>query len=223
MTDVTMPTRWSYSSLSTYEDCPRKWKYGYIEKIEGKPSAAMARGSRLHQHCEDYLKGTIGVIPWELTKVARALDQLKGFGAKSEETWLVNSLWEPVEDPDQAWVKSIIDVHYLESSTVLQIIDFKSGREYPEHRDQLELYGIKGLKMFPKAKRAEYKALYLDTGHTSNEGAIIRDMLPHKIDKWARRAIKIWEDKEFKATPSKKACGWCDYNAKRGGLCYDGV
>ena len=54
-----MPTRWSYSSLSTYESCPAKWYYGYIVGLTGEPSPAMARGTRLHADCENYVKGDL--------------------------------------------------------------------------------------------------------------------------------------------------------------------
>jgi hypothetical protein len=222
MTTLKMPTRWSYSSLKTYEKCPAAWRYSYMLGLKGEESSAMIRGSRLHADCENYLKGDFTVVPWELTKVGKALDEMKQRGAKSEETWLLNREWEPVNDPAEAWIKSIVDVHWVEGN-ILQIIDFKSGKEYPEHRDQLELYGLSGLRMYPEVKRAEFKALYLDSNHTSNEGAVIRDMLPYKQEAWTGRAIKIWEDKDFKATPSAKACRFCNYNQKKDGPCREGV
>lgn len=215
-----MPTRWSYSSLSTYESCPAQWRYSYLLKLESKPSPAMMRGSRLHKACEDYLNGHSPALPWELKRVVRAIDELKQRGAKSEQTWLLDKDWSPVDDQSKAWIKSIVDVHYLDGS-VLHVIDFKSGKEYPEHRDQLELYAIKGLKVYPEVKRAEYKAMYLDTGHTSNEGSLIRDMLPGKIDYWHSRAIRIWEDKEFAPNPGRR-CQWCDYSAAKRGPCQAG-
>ena len=35
--------RHSYSSLSTYKECPAKYSYRYIEKLPDVPSAAMPR------------------------------------------------------------------------------------------------------------------------------------------------------------------------------------
>lgn len=212
------PTRWSYSSLSTYESCPAKWKFSYLDNLPYKASPAMARGTRLHAECEDYLNGKTPALSWELTKVARRVDALKNMGAKAENVWQLNQEWNPDGTP---WVKAIVDVHWMEGD-VLHVCDFKSGREYPDHRDQLELYGIIGLRIYPDVKRVEYSALYLDTGHTSNQGSIIRgDMEENKRKSWHDRAIRIFQDDTYAPNPGA-ACRWCDYASSKGGPCHEG-
>jgi len=214
---VNKPTRWSYSSISTYESCPAKWKYSYVDQLPYKASAAMERGSRLHLDCEKFLKTSSHVLPWELSKMGPRLMDLKMKGAVSEETWCLDDKWKP--DMVNPWVKAIVDVHWLEGNTVLHVRDFKSGREYPDHRDQLELYALIGLCRFPDVKRAEYGAIYLDTGHVSNEGAVIRgDMMDKKVQSWHDRAIRIFADNDYLPNPGG-ACRWCDYAASKGGPC----
>lgn len=216
------PTRWSYSSITTYESCPAKWYYSYIEQLPYQPSAAMVRGTRLHSDCEGYVKGEIMVVPFELKKVALRLEDFKQKGAKAEEVWLLDKEWNPTEDQDEAWIKAIIDVHYL-TPGVLNLTDYKSGREYPEHKEQLELYAVIGLCKYPELKRAEYEALYLDGGYTSNHGAVLRgDMLDQKRKNWNARAIRIFEDNTYLPNPGG-ACRWCDYSGKRGGPCKAGL
>jgi hypothetical protein len=219
---MTAPTRWSYSSLSTYESCPAKWKYSYLDNLPYAASPAMVRGTRLHADCENYIKGTLMRLPNELSKVTRMIDTMKAQGAKSEETWLLDSDW--AHTAARPWIKAIIDVHWIEpGGKVLQVRDFKSGREYPEHTDQLELYSLMGLCIYPTAVRAEYGAIYLDGGYTSQEGAILRgDVMSSKLKRWNDRAIRIFEDTEHKPTPGG-ACKWCDYSAKKGGPCLEGV
>lgn len=46
----------SYSSISTYQRCPRKWKFRYIEKIPTIASEALAFGGAFHNTIEQYLK-----------------------------------------------------------------------------------------------------------------------------------------------------------------------
>lgn len=223
-----MPTRWSYSSISTYEQCPAKWKYSYLDGIPTPPNAAMTRGSRLHAACEDYVNGKLMVLPFELSKVSIRIDGYKNVhGAKAEDTWTLDRFWTPTwgaADPDP-WIKAIVDVHWLTpKGDILHVIDYKSGREYPEHREQLELYACIGMHVYPQVKRAEYGALYLDSGHVSNEGAVLRGtMLESKVDSWTRRAIKLFEDKTYNPTPSASACRWCDFHPKKGGQCRVGV
>lgn len=47
-------TRYSYSKIGTYEDCPRKFKYQYIDKldVEGFESIEAFMGSRVHEALE---------------------------------------------------------------------------------------------------------------------------------------------------------------------------
>jgi hypothetical protein len=220
MTEVLprLPTRWSYSSISTYEACPAQWKYSYLMKLPEAPSAAMARGSRLHADCEGFLKGTLQVLPWELKKVSLRLNDLKTTGAQSEVTWLLDGDWNPVEEGVIPWIKAIIDAHWVQGK-VLHVRDFKSGREYPDHREQLELYSIIGLQLFPEATRAEYAAIYLDSAHTSNEGSVLRGaMLDRKRQAWNDRAIRIFQDTQYLPRPGK-ACDWCAFSGKKGGPC----
>lgn len=180
----------------------------------------MERGTRLHTDCENYVKGQLMVVPWELKKVALRLEDYKQKGAEPEAVWLLDKNWK--HDDTKPWIKAIIDVHYLQGG-VLYLTDYKSGREYPEHRAQLELYALIGLCRFPHVKRAEYEALYLDSGHTSNHGAILRgDVMDSRIKGWNDRAIRIFEDKEYRPNPGG-ACRWCDYNKKVGGPCTAGV
>lgn len=212
------PSRWSYSSISTYESCPRKWYYSYVENMPYKASAAMERGTRLHSYCEDWMNGKIPVIPWELTKVSLRLQDFKTKGGIAEQTWTLDQNWVP-QDP--AWVKAIVDLHWV-ADDVLHLRDYKSGREYPDHREQLELYAVIGMIVYPHVKRAEYAALYLDTAHESNEGSVLRGaMLDSKRESWHNRAIKIFEDDTYDPKPGG-GCKWCDYSIKKGGPCKDG-
>jgi hypothetical protein len=176
----------------------------------------MARGTRLHADCENFLKGTLSVLPWELNKASLRLLDLKTKGAKSEEVWCLDKDWRP--SILNMWIKAIVDVHWFEGD-VLHVRDFKSGREYPEHRDQLELYALIGLAHFPEVKRAEYGAIYLDTGHVSNEGAVLRgNMMDSKVVSWHSKAERMMADETYLPKPGG-ACKWCDYAKSKGGPC----
>lgn len=160
-------------------------------------------------------------VPYDLRKIGQTLDGLRNKSAKPEVIWLVNKDWEPVDviDQDRAWVKAIVDVHHMdEQHNILHLFDYKSGREYPSHRSQLELYSILGLLRYPLATRAESGAIYIDGGFTGSEGSIIREMLPKLIEKWDGQARRMEMDDDFIANPGG-ACKWCPYSASSGGPC----
>lgn len=216
------PTRHSYSSISTYQECPARYKYDYIDKLPGEESAAMMRGTRLHSKCEEYLKapkdGEVAA-PYDLRRINQILYNMRAAGAKSEVTWLVDRNWKPVVDPGQAYVKAIVDAHWLDQE-VLHVRDFKSGREYPSHRKQLELYSILGLLEYPSAGRAESAATYIDGGYSGQDASIIRPMLPKLIDLWSTEIETLESDDDFIANPGAK-CKWCPFRRSNGGPCED--
>lgn len=213
---IRRPKRWSYSALSTYEECPAKYAYSYIKNLPWPSSPAMERGTRLHQMAEDYMRET-GPVPYDLKKIGKTLDELRQQSAIPEQVWLVDRDWRPVEDPRSAWVKAIVDVHHIDGS-VLHLADYKSGREYPSHRSQLELYSILGLLKYDMAQRAESRAIYIDGGFSGSEGSIIREMLPKLIEKWTIKAERMENDNDFIAAPGS-SCRWCPYRSSVGGPC----
>lgn len=214
---MSKPTRWSYSSLSTYKQCPQKWKFSYIDNIPWESSPAMMRGTRMHTMAEDFVTGKTPMVHHEIQKIGPTLQLLKGLGAQAEAVWLLDIDWKPTTDPAKAWVKAIIDVHYpLES--VLYVKDYKSGQMYPDHAEQLELYGIIGLHVYPEAKRVETSAIYMDTGHEGMEGSMIRAMLPKMVKKWHDDAVVMMTDEIHEPRPGN-ACRWCNYAKLKGGPC----
>lgn len=215
---MSRPTRHSYSSISTYEECPARYAYSYIHKLPEPGSAAMERGTRLHSMAEDYLKTPGMPVPYDLRRIARELDAAKSAGALAEVVFLTDSSWAPVKDQKLAKMKGIVDYHWIDKDNVLHIRDLKSGREYPTHRGQLELYSVLGLLQYPHIERAESAAVYIDGGYTGQDGSIIRGMLPHVIDKWQAKIIRIEADNDFIANPGS-ACRWCSFAASRGGPC----
>jgi hypothetical protein len=211
------PTRHSYSSIKKYQECPAAYGYSYIQKLPDEPSAAMMRGTRLHKLAEDYMNNTNMPVPYDIKKVGLKIFQLRELGAKAEQVWLLDSDWNRVEHQDNAKIKAIVDVHRL-TGDLLKLHDYKSGREYPSHADQLEFYATVGLFHTPSAKRAEASAIYFDTGHEGATRSIIRDMLPFYREKWGTYIDTMDNDRSFGATAGSH-CNRCAYSSKNGGPC----
>jgi RecB family exonuclease len=211
---VDRPTRWSYSRLSFYEKCPAGWKYRYIDGLPSPPTPAMVRGTWLHSLCETVLKEPVET-PQELSAIAPVLERLKANNAQSEKMWKLDAGWQVAID--QVWVKAIVDVHFVKDDA-LHIYDFKSGKSYPSHKQQLELYALIGLALHPEYERAECGAIYIDSGKIGHKLTITRQEADAARPAWTERALKMFGDDELKATPGS-ACYWCAYKSKVGGPC----
>lgn len=218
--DITKrPYRHSYSSLTKYKECPFRYAITYLQKLPEEPTAAMDRGTRLHKLCEDYMndRSMHAPVRFELRKIGLTLHQLRNREAKAEAVWLVDADWNPVTRQEDAKLKAIVDVHYL-SGPLLKFHDYKSGREYPSHTDQLEFYAAIGLCIYPDAKRAEGSCLYIDAGTEGGERSLIRDMLPGIRKRWDAVVATLDNDKSFLPVAGGH-CKRCPHGVSKGGPC----
>jgi hypothetical protein len=209
------PTRWSYSSLTTYEECPAKWKYSYVDKLFSPPSPAMERGTRLHSQCEEVLTDHNVSIPVELSNIATILDRLRINNAASEKAWRLDSNWKPVEAG--SWLIGIVDVHFVKDGA-LHVYDFKSGKPYANHKKQLELYALIGLSTLSNVDRVECGAIYIDTGKIGYQRTIPIAEAKTMKESWSSRAALLFNDLDLTAKRGS-GCFWCTYKDSLGGPC----
>lgn len=213
---------WSYSRLTTYEDCPKQFWYSYVDKMEGfrPPSPAADRGTRIHKAGEDYLAGTLKVYPPEYQKVAMHMMNLKSVNALPEVKVAVNDKWEIVDykDPD-AYLRGQIDVHYESpDKETVYVEDFKTGQVYASHPDQMKTYVALAASMFPTAKYFVTRLVYIDQGMvTTPINTPVERVRPIKL-MLDGRIKNAEEDTIFSVKPGS-ACKWCDYSKKYGGPC----
>jgi putative RecB family exonuclease len=77
----------SYSSLSTYETCPAKWRFQYEERLPTRPSPALAFGDSLHRALHRFHGRPVPVAP-SLDELLETLDAVwvdDGYTDPSEE------------------------------------------------------------------------------------------------------------------------------------------
>lgn len=219
------PTRTSYSALTTFENCPAEYSFSYLsgERIDNS-SPASRRGTRLHLACEDFLNGKLpfAQLPVELYPIRDFLSIYKQLEAKAEEVWLVDRDWNiqyPHEEDENTLIKAVVDIHYVLDGS-LYVIDLKSGKEYPEHKDQLQLYAVMGLLKYPDVSQVVTSALYLcGVGEVTT---YTRDQLEGLKMFWNARALLQINAKSYPATPSASACRWCAYAKSKSGPCEHG-
>lgn len=206
------PDRWSYSSISTYQECPAKWKYLYVDKLPTIPSAAMERGTKMHTACETYLNG--GQMDDSVKSIKNILYWLLCHYAFSESVWKLDANWTP---NGKTWIKAIVDAHFVKDDT-LNVFDFKSGKKYLTHNKQLELYSIIGYKIYPNVKRIRYGAIYIDNPKLSWSKNFSLEMIEPARINWHNKAVVMMMDNLYIAKPGE-GCYFCNYKDSIGGPC----
>ncbi len=216
MTKFTDP--WGYSKLETFEKCPKKFEFQFIQKLPQPGSPAMERGSKMHENIEAYLNGWIQELMPECQSFQEAITALKAEKFTAEQAVGLDNAWNQLPDwfDKRTWLRAKTDAMYL-SGTHLVIIDFKSGKYRVPSTDQVELYAIVGSAMFPEAETVTAEYWYLDTGETYSRDYTQAELKELRL-KFEKRVAGLYSNETWKPQPSAE-CRWCPYSKTKGGKC----
>lgn len=221
---------WSFSRYNVYRECPAKAKFKFIDKLSEPGSTAMDRGSAIHKLAEEYTKGMLKALPVELKLFKEEFRDLKKEKAKFvEESWTFRKDWTQTtwNDWSGAWLRVKLDAAYINvEHNALVVIDHKTGKfresKNAEYEEQLQLYGLAGLKQHPTVDIVSPRLWYLDEGliHPTGDAEITYTRSDESyLDKlWASKTKKMLSDTSFKPTPGN-ACTYCHFKKANGGPC----
>lgn len=234
---------WSWSRLQTYEQCPAKAKYSYLDKIEEPKNNAMLRGSAIHKMAEDYVnKG--GRLKDELKLYKKFFDEVRLLKKRKDVeifTELQNALtdkWGPTTwFGKDAWLRVIVDLAILlKAERKLRLVDHKTGKVNLDGAVQLELYAVWGFLTYPDVDVIDGELWFLDQlpgsrhvvrfyrngppkGLEAIEGVVVNPNSHKKlIAKWEKRATPLLKDTKFAPRANDK-CRWCYFSKAKDGPC----
>lgn len=149
---------WSYSSISLFQQCPRKYhRLRVLKDIVESPQAHLDYGSAVHKAAEDYVCGGID-IPEKYGFIKTPLDAFKILpGEKHCEYEMgLTKDFKPCafRDPD-VWFRGIADLLVINGDEA-KIVDYKTGKsaQYADTK-QLELLALLVFKHFPNVKHVK--------------------------------------------------------------------
>jgi hypothetical protein len=217
---------WSWSRLQTYELCPAKAKYSYLDKIEEPKNPSMLRGSAIHKMAEDYVnKG--GRLKDELKLYERLFKEVRDLKKRKDVeifTELQNALTDKWTETTwfgkDAWVRVIVDLAIImHGEKKARLIDHKTGKVNLEGAQQLELYAIWGFLTYPDVDTIDGELWFLDQLLVNRHVVTFhRKDLKKLMTKWAKRVTPLLKDTKFAPKPNQK-CRWCYYSKAKDGPC----
>lgn len=215
----------SYSGIMSYENCPSSFKRRYISKEEvadrsDVPSnSKRARGTRIHAMLDEYLMDIGFVLPKELKVWEGKMNQLLQKKACGEKKWAFDESWESCGfTAEEARIRGILDAICVnEDAGEVEVYEWKTGKKYPDHKDQRVLYGLAGLLMNPEYDRCVVETVYLDSGEIEKAQMDRAAMGSYKW-LWERRMNKCQPPQSYAERPNWK-CRFCDYSEANGGKC----
>lgn len=232
MTKPKTITSWSPSRLATYNQCPRKAKYKFVDKMREESGPAAQRGTDIHDTLEAFVQGTEksyhAAIKPTYKNVKGVLTRLrKGFKAglvTVEQEVAVDVEWRPTEyayDNPDVWARFKLDVLENAGKGVCRVIDWKSGklREGGAYDDQVNAYAVAVLSV-TEYERAVAVLAFVDHDVVLERpaGAVARHSLKLQQDKWTRAVGPMFRDTTFRPHPST-LCKWCAFSKAKGGPC----
>lgn len=214
-------TGWSYSAWAASKACGYKFLGQYVLKIkETEVGPALIRGTKMHKFSEDYLKDEIPKLPYDFRPFKQHYKEVKKLDPLVEEFWGTDENWKPTKW--NSWVVMKMDVAVEPSKDTgnrLIIIDLKTGREYPEHAKQADLYATIGDAKYPKAAGVDVEYWYVDSGDAVTYEYSERTLISLR-EYWEEEGAKVLApQKVYLPTPSEHACRFCYLRSDKQGDC----
>ena len=216
----------SYSSLATFKQCPQKFKFAYIDRVEVTQelaSPAMERGTKIHNSVEDFLLGKSEFLHPDIHKnYGQFMTGLRQEPGKLLPEWKWGVTWDfkPCEySAPNCMIHGYMDAVVLpeDEKANIPLYEWKTGKQYPEHASQANKYATALMIHHPERPgvdamityfdQTDYKKIYYPEGMMNN----YTHMMRREID-------EVVFEKRFPTKPSFK-CRWCKFSRDNGGPC----
>lgn len=159
------PFTWSYSSLTAFETCPRKYFHTKVKKdVEDKMGVEALHGVQVHKTMEDAVAGR-KAVPTEHKHLQPLVDKIRSVPGKKlleYKVGLTKSLKPTEFFAKDVWLRCVIDFGNLTPER-LALMDYKTGKP-KEDFDQLGLFAGAGFAMYPHIEVVDTAYLWLKNG-----------------------------------------------------------
>lgn len=221
---------WSYSAAAAYIQCPYKFAnergHGGHQKQKGEQSPAMARGDRIHKLGEKYVLAHDPAAPPPVEfklfeKQMRELAAMPKEDTVVEQQWGFDINWKATGYfGPTTWFRSKLDAAVVYEDGTADVVDYKTGKIYPENADQRELNAVAFFRRFPHVETLNSAMWYLDSDDKKPERleTFFAEDVPALIHKWEARVAPMFTDEVFAPRPNDK-CQWCHLAKSKGGKC----
>lgn len=200
----------SPNMLKTFETCPQKYYFKYIEKISvPQKSNLFEKGKKVHALANYYLRGD------DISKMEKALnsEELKLWGILKQNEFFnktyVNSEYNISCKINNYWIGGRLDA-LMKDEKNYYILDYKTGSipKNPEYDYQTITYLLCASKMYEN----NIKFIYIDL--KNNQNSII-DFNSAKAKEYERRITDICDKITNAQFPEEiehsKICNFCEY------------
>ena len=203
---------WSYSALTAYETCPKRFQLTRVTKQVFEPQTeATLWGNKVHKALELFAKGE-KPLPPELQAYERYVRKIQSYEGKrvvEEKIALDSSLRPTTWMAKNVWVRGIIDIGVVGSETAY-LLDWKTGKRKPDS-DQLQLFAALAFAIYPWIDNVVTGFIWLKENKFDKEKFTreqITDIWGGFLPRLNRLATSYEQDK-WLPKPSGLCRNWC--------------
>lgn len=214
MSDEFAPIQWSFSSLKSFKNCPKRYFHEKVAKdVKSTSGAAADFGKLVHEALENYaLHGT--PLPVEHSHLQDHVDvyiDMPGERRPEIDLSLKADYTPCTADDPEVWYKGFADLVILQRSEGLAYaIDYKTGNPKYADPDQLEIYALAIFKHFPEITEVRGVLDFL-----AQDVLIKRKFLASEADvrwlPWIAKLDVIRKARQFDNWPANRSglCKFC--------------
>lgn len=210
----------SYSRLSTYENCPKKFKLQYLDKAfpDDSDNPNFVRGNRVHEQLEHYVMWLNAGKSFdkpplcnEAKNVIPIIDKVHDqyTSVLPEQQLCIDKNWNKIGWFDkQAYYRAILDVIAFMDTQAL-ILDYKTGkvREYNQYGGQLHLNAAMLFAVEPTIQHITVAYLFVDHKQTIKVD-FTRDQFDEFQNYFIDRHDTVNSETDWEPKINKY-CKWC--------------
>lgn len=208
---LTLPP-WSFSSLTSFESCPKRYYHIKVAKdiVETQHEATLW-GTTVHTHLENRVRDNTP-LPASLADYELLVNTVTGRGGDVlvEKELAVSATFDPSPwTGGDAWCRGIVDLGVLTGKRGV-LLDWKTGKRKPD-LDQLKLFAALAFSHYPELEEVQTGFVWLKVGKVDKQ-TYRRDDVPMIWNQFIPR-VKRRDDAYASATfpprPSGLCNGWC--------------
>lgn len=205
-------TPWSYSSLTAYETCPRRFFLTRISKqVSEKQTSATIHGNEVHRALENYVGGKESLASKyeEYRPMADKLKATPGNKLLEYKFGITRGLAPTAFFAPDVWCRGVLDVGIVKPEAAI-VLDYKTGKRKIDG-DQLKLFAGAAMVLWPFAKKVKTGYLWLATGQIDIQEFTPEDK-PLIFQDFAARVHRMetsQKNDDWPAQPSGLCREWC--------------
>lgn len=207
-----MMPAWSFSSLTNFETCPKRYQIvKVLKKVKEPPTEATEWGTAVHLALEERVRDG-KPLPDTMEKWEKVADKICGIKGKvyCEHEFAFDRNLELTEwMSPTAWCRGIIDV-WIHGGNKAVAYDYKTGK-VKQDNDQLKLFAAFIMQQHPEIEVVSTGFIWLAANKVTIE-TFTRNQLAGIWEEFTSRSLRLqaaFDRDKWIPKPSGLCSGWC--------------